>query len=70
MNLYGVVKAIGDILPLGDRKIGISKFGGVLVDPAVGLPLAAASKANRVFAATSATATAVAPVQAIPTTAA
>lgn len=70
MNLYGVVKAFGDILPLGDRKIGISKFGGVLVDPAVGLPLAAASKANRVFGATSATATAVAPVTAVPTTAA
>lgn len=70
MNLYGIVRAFGSIFPLGDEKLGISRHGGVLVDDAVGLPLAAASLGNRVFAATSATATELVPVTAVPTTAA
>jgi len=70
MQLYGIVKAFGSLFPLGKSEIAMSAFGGVYTDLTVGLPMAAASLANRVYGATSATGTGIAPVTAVPTTAA
>jgi len=70
MNYHGLVRAFGDLFSKGENKVGMSEFGGVYTDLTVGLPMAAATKANRVFGATTATATETAPAQAIPTTSA
>lgn len=69
MKPEGVVRPSGLVLPFGDHRLGVSPLGGLYTNPA-GLELAALSHDKRMYGATSATGTAIAPDTAVPTTAA
>ena len=70
MDLVGTVRQIGARIGVGtERTVNLDEQGALLVSQ-LGLKYGALARNNRIFGATFGTGTAIAPVQAVPTTAA